>query len=190
MSTLATDLRGVFARHIQGATPIELLRIAERLLDEQPRPATPKRLPIAKGRFLRLDADREEVHDAAIDRWLVTWDRETDLVWTHALACGQVEHAKALEAAAAVRLFGSSAWLASEIRQTLTIIDYERCDPAVDPAYFRGPYDWLWTRTVAAAPSGFAWLVDLDGGGSDRSHQSAQGRVRAVLAGQQLGLGI
>jgi hypothetical protein len=44
--------------------------------------------------------------------------------------------------------------------------------------------DWTWTRTRAAAPSGSAWLVDLDFGLSNRSHQSAQGRVRAVLAGQ------
>jgi hypothetical protein len=37
---------------------------------------------------------------------------------------------------------------------------------------------------IAAAPSGYAWNVNLNNGNSNRSHQSNQGRVRAVLAGE------
>jgi hypothetical protein len=190
MNALAKDIRNVIARHVETASPADVLRIAEQLLDEAPRLEVVRPLTKAAGRFVRLDGDREPCA-ADNEEWLVTLDRETGLLWTHPLDCGDVPHAKAVGAAAAVRLFDSNDWLAPTIREQLSIVDYERCDPAVDPAYFRGPYGWHCTRTLSASsPSGYAWYVYLGYGGSDRNHQSFLGRVSAVVASQQLGLGI
>lgn len=116
----------------------------------------------------------------------------TGLIWTAAPLAGgkRYSHANALQDVAHVDLLGTKGWRLPTIQELLSIIDYGRCDPAVDPKHFKGPYDWTWSSTVAAAPSGHAWSVLLSAGSSGRSYQSAESQVLAVRAGQQFGLGI
>jgi hypothetical protein len=99
-----------------------------------------------------------------------------------------VNHADAMRAAGAVKLLGASDWRAPTIQERLSIVDYARIDPALDTDYFDGSSVWEWTGTIAAAPSEYAWVVNSDGGLSYRYPQSGRGYVRAVRAGQQLGL--
>jgi Protein of unknown function (DUF1566) len=147
--------------------------------------ATP---PKAIEAFTNLDAkgkpttgDHVAVHQGA-----------TGLIWTAApLEGGKgYNHANAIKAAADLDLLGSKGWRLPTIQELLSIVDYGRCDPAVDPKHFKGPYGWTWSSTVAAAPSGVAWSVYLYFGYSSRDYQSLESHVLAVRAGQQFGLGI
>lgn len=121
---------------------------------------------------------------------VAVFDRETKLVWlAEPLGGGKdFAHAEALKACATLDLMGFSDWRAPTIRELLSIVDYNRYDPAVDPAHFKGPSGWTWSSTLAKAPSGCAWGVGLDGGYSFRGSVGSRNRVRAVRAGQQLGL--
>ena len=121
-------------------------------------------------------------------------DARTGLIWTaEPLAGGDRNWKDAIAAAADCRLLGESDWRLPTIQELLSIVDYERWDPAVDPEYFRGPYGWTWSSTPvkgAKAPAGCAWFVDLYYGFAGSYGQSNRGRVRAVRAGQQLALGV
>lgn len=123
---------------------------------------------------------------------VAVFQAETGLIWTAAPLDGGKghSHANAGKAAAELTLLGSKGWRLPTIKELLSIVDYGRYDPAVDPKHFKGPYGWTWSATVAAAPSGAAWLVYLDGGGSYRYSQDSEFLVLAVRAGQQFGLGI
>ena len=137
-------------------------------------------------RFINLDASGKPTTGDHV----AVYQAETRLIWTAApLRDGaDLTHAEAIQAATEVRLLGHSDWRAPSVRELLSIIDYERFDPAVDPAHFKGPYGWTWTGTIAKAPAGCAWGVGLDVGGSDRDPQGDRGHALAVRAGQQLGL--
>lgn len=191
-SSLATDIRNLIVGRVQSADASEVLAIASAISANEPRvtplPAPARTMP--PDRFTRIGADGKPTLDAQ-DEWVAVYDAETDLTWTaEPLKCGEVTHAEALKAAAECRLLKASDWRAPTIRELLSIVDYDRCDPAVNPEFFKGPYSWHWSSTVAKAPAGYAWFVSLDGGGSSRSVQSYPYHVRAVRCGQQFNLGI
>ena len=137
-------------------------------------------------RFINLDASGKPTTGEHV----AVYQTETGLIWTAApLRDGaDLSHTEAVQAATEVRLLGHSDWRAPSIRELLSIIDYDRFDPAVDAAHFKGPYGWTWTGTTAKAPAGYAWYVGLDDGYSLRLHQDGRVRALAVRVGQQLGL--
>jgi hypothetical protein len=117
----------------------------------------------------------------------------TGLIWTAAPLNGgkDMNHADATKAAAGLDLLGAKDWRLATIQELLSIVDYERWNPAVDPAHFKGPYGWTWTSTLVkgeGAPSGYARGVFLYGGFSFWSLQDFHFQALAVRAGQQLGL--
>jgi len=122
---------------------------------------------------------------------VATYDSETKLTWTAApLPCGDVTWDQAAAKVKKLRLLGHSDWRLPTVKELISIIDYERFDPAVDPAFFKGPYGWTWSGTPAKSPSDCAWSVGLGGGFVYRFHQTYHLQVRAVRAGQPLGLGL
>ena len=134
-------------------------------------------------RFTRLDAngkpttgDHVAVHDAS-----------TGLTWSAGPLLGgkELTHADAMKACSDLDLMGHRDWRAPTIQELLSIVDYERFDPAVDTEVFKGPYGWTWSSTLAKSPAGYAWGVLLSLGGSGHGHQDNHSRVRAVRAGQQ-----
>ena len=188
MSTFRNDLQDLVSRHVARAPTQRLLRLVESLSGEEAAPA-PQMRDESLPRFINLGADGRPA--AAGAYWAAVYDTRTRLTWTRqALACGEVTHETAMAAARDVRLFGHEYWRAPTIQEQLSIIDYTRCDPAVDTAHFDGPAGWFWTSTLAAAPAGYAWYVDLGTGGSGRGYQGYHFLVRAVRAGQALELGI
>jgi hypothetical protein len=124
--------------------------------------------------------------------WTAVYIPAADFTVTRdTLPCGAVDWKRANAEAAAVTLFGRPDWRAlSHLEYVAHLIEDELYGPAIDTNYFtvQDRYQWEWTGT-AAAPSGGAWGVFLNGGDSYRSHQGGRGRVRAVLAGQPLGTG-
>lgn len=137
-------------------------------------------------RFINLDADGKPTTGDHV----AVYQTETDLIWTAApLRDGaDMTHAEAIRAPSALHLLGRKDWRSPVIRELLSIIDYDRCEPAVDPAHFKGPYGWTASATIAKAPAGYAWFVSLDGGISYRLHRVDLNHALAVCAGQQLGL--
>lgn len=115
-------------------------------------------------------------------------DTTTGLQWTRANVDEKAVNWKDAKAAAeAVRLGGHSDWRLPTIRELLTIVDYERKDPAIDPV-FKCDSAWYWTSTVAAAsPSDYAWVVHFGDGVSSWYGQGSEYQVRAVRAGQIVG---
>lgn len=147
---------------------------------------------IAGQRFTKLCADGTRWMDAQDGTHVAVHDAKTSLTWSAELVQGgkEMNHADAMKACLALDLLGKKDWRAPTIEELLSIVDYARCDPAVDPEFFKGPYGWTWSSTIAAAPAGFAWFVDLNDGNSNRSEQTGHDLVRAVRAGQSLDLGI
>jgi hypothetical protein len=140
----------------------------------------------AAGRFVNLGADGKP----ATSNHVAVFDRDMKLVWlAEPLQAGkEMAHADALKACTELDLMGFKDWRAPTIRELLSLVDYDRYDPAVDPAHFKGPYGWTWSSTLAKAPSGDAWYVSLGSGDSSRDSVDLPYHVRAVRAGQQLGL--
>ncbi len=139
-------------------------------------------------RFTKLWADGA----SSAGEHVAVHDAKTGLIWTaDPLQGGKgLIHPDAMKACADLDLLGHKDWRAPTIEELLSIVDYARVDPAVDQEFFKGPYDWTWSSTIAAAPAGCAWGVYLRGGGSLRGDQDFRGLVRAVRASQQLGLSV
>ncbi len=105
------------------------------------------------------------------------------------LPCGRKPWKEAMAAAEGATLCGDKCTRAMSRSEYAYILEDERAHPAVDGNYFRGPYGWEWTSTpYAGNPSGAAWFVNLDGGYSSWFNHSFGSLVRAVRAGQPLGL--
>lgn len=185
MNAFRSELHTLVARHVAAAPTERMLRLVETLAANE----SMLELPATAGaaRFTKLDANGKPM----VGEHVAVYDSVTDLTWL----AGPVEGSDrnwedSLKAAAAVRLFGHTDWRAPTIQEQLSIIDYGRCDPAVDTDLFKGPYGWAWTSTKAASPSGDAWGVYLDVGFAYRDRRGSRYRVRAVRVGQSLALGI
>lgn len=141
-------------------------------------------------RFTKLCADGSRWMDAQDGEHVAVHDAKTGLTWSAEPVQGGKEfnHADALKASTDLNLLGTKDWRAPTIEELLSIVDYTRYDPAVDSDYFKGPYGWTWSSTPYKGPEGCAWYVLLLNGLSNFTDQTYQGRVRAVRAGQQLGL--
>jgi hypothetical protein len=194
--SLEQGLRGLINLHLQRATPAQLLDLVEGMIDaERPiilpqcwRAASPAPAPVpAQGsRFTRLAADGTPMV-CSKDEHVAVHDAETGLIWS-ADSLGEANWADAKKLTAGCQLMGKEDWRLPTVKELLSLIDYERYDPAVVPDFFRGSFGWTWSSTAAKHPSGYAWFVDLDGGYSGRGNVDSPGRVRAVRAGQSLGL--
>ncbi len=87
-------------------------------------------------------------------------------------------------------------WRTPTVEEAFLIVDRTNPKCTLDPNFFPDAhgYEWTWTSTVDAeieeddegepCPSGYAWIVYLGLGSSDRYDQGNRYRVRAVRAGQ------
>lgn len=188
MNAFKTELHELVARHVAAAPAPKMLRLVEALTtDTEATPAPAAALLDVRPRFVKLDAKGQPTAGDHV----AVYDHTTDLVWTAEPLGGGKEytHADAMKACEALELISATkGWRAPTIQELLSIVDYTRCEPAVDSDCFKGPYAWTWSSTVAASPSGCAWLVALNDGGSYRYYQDSHLLVLAVRAGQSLDL--
>ena len=126
---------------------------------------------------IRFTVDGDTVHDA-----------RTGLIWSRAtLPAGRRNWKDAQKAAATCTLGGFSDWRLPTVQELLSIVDYERTQPAIDPV-FECEDSWYWTGTpCAGSPSFYAWLVSFRYGYSGWGYQGLEGFVRAVRPGQLIG---
>jgi hypothetical protein len=154
--------------------------------------ATRKKSPSAKSapiRFVKLDAQSNELQIDAKD-WVQVLDKQTNLIWPREASEDRKSFKDAKAYAESLKLAGAF-WRLPTITELLTLVDYGRCDPAIDTDFFTCKPNFHWTSTPAAyAPSGCAWLVDFDDGSSYWNFHNSEFFVRPVRsAGQQLALG-
>ena len=134
-------------------------------------------IALGSGATKRFTVDGDTVRDA-----------RTGLIWSRAtLSGGRRNWKDAQTAAAACTLGGFSDWRLPTVQELLSIVDYERTEPAIDPM-FECEDSWYWTSTpLASSPSDCAWLVDFSDGHSNWGGQDYEGFVRAVRPGQLIG---
>jgi len=177
MNSLSYDLRAVIETHVRKASPQQVLAIAAALYDQAPDDSGAGAAPSTAANS-RFTVQGDMVYDA-----------QTNLTWTRKLVSAETSnHADAMKAAAAVRLGGFTDWRAPTIQERLSIVDYERSEPAIDTSVFESPSSgWEWTSTPYKPSPGDAWLVGFNNGHSGAAHRDGyDGFVRAVRPGQFL----
>ncbi len=168
---LLAALRNTIIQRVQQASVPEILSITGSICgngkDHAPAPARP-------------DGPRFQLDSATV------LDTTTGLRWTReTVAGGRRNWADAHKAAAAVDLYGFTDWRLPTIKELLTLVDYERYEPAIDTSVFQCEPSWYWTSTPAASsPADYAWLVNFSYGNALWLHQGSDGFVRAVRASQ------
>ena len=175
MHTLSNELRGVIEARLRSASPHQVLAIASALCAQEIEIASPSAL--AHDVQSRFTVDGDTVHDAL-----------TGLVWTReTLAGGRRKWADAKRVAADCRIGGFTDWRLPTIKELLSIVDYERSQPAID-SVFQCESAWYWSATpLASSPSDCAWGVVFAFGCSYWGDQGVEGFVRAVRPGQIVG---
>ena len=124
---------------------------------------------------------------SSVPRWCplrdgLVQDLQTGLVWSQTLACGRVNHAKAVQAAADLRFGGHTDWRLPTIQELLGLVDYSRSDPAIDKKMFPGTESaFYWSSTpYAPNPADYAWGVGFNYGFSYYYNRDNDYNVRAV----------
>jgi hypothetical protein len=130
-------------------------------------------------RFTKLDdAGAELPADAAT--WSQVLDRETNLVWLADPLPKMLTHKKAMDATAKCDV-GGQAWRAPTIREQLSLVDYDRFNPAINTGFFRSPSDWFWASSPAAwSPASYAWFVNFNNGNANLNPHDNKAFVRPV----------
>jgi Protein of unknown function (DUF1566) len=108
-------------------------------------------------------------------------DLDTDLIWTRT-SLGKFNWKDAQETASRPSIVGV-AWRLPTIQELLTLVDYERRNPAIDPI-FKCESDWYWASTLRAGLLPYyyydAWCVYFGDGASSYDPQNSENSVRAV----------
>jgi hypothetical protein len=165
--------------HIAAPTMKELLSAASDLCQGH------AKLPEAKLQVLEIPTGPRFQVDGD-----VVLDRTTGLEWSREnVPGGRMNWAAAKEACATLTVGGHSDWRLPTIRELLTLVDYERHEPAIDTDAFKCESSYYWTSTPAhSSPGVYAWVVDFGGGSADWGGQDGDFCVRAVRASQSLDL--
>jgi hypothetical protein len=135
-------------------------------------------------RFTLLDAQGAPLAaESDLTTAVAVLDNTTNLIWSRDNVGGQrMTLDEANTACAALDLAGATDWRVPIVRELLTLVDYERCDPAIDiDAFPSAQSRAYWTITPAAwSPSSYAWYVYFDYGYAYLNHRLSKLCVRAV----------
>ena len=117
-----------------------------------------------------------------IDNGDTITDTATGLEWTKADT--KATWQAGLDWCAALRTGGHAGWRMPTIRELLTLVDYERVNPAADPALGvqSGNY---WSSSTYQYSPGNAWLVDFYDGDTSAGTKTNSYYVRGVRAGSR-----
>jgi hypothetical protein len=112
----------------------------------------------------------------------VVVDGTTRLMWQRQVPAGGHDWAQAGAYCACLQLGGHDDWRLPTRIELVSLVDYTRAFPAIDPAAFPDtPSEWFWTSTERADEPASAWFVYFENG---YSHHHAKDepswRVRCV----------
>jgi hypothetical protein len=137
-------------------------------------------------RFVKLDNTGAELSSNTLI-WAQVLDRSTGLIWTAEGNDACLSWMDAKTSAAGVHVGGRDDWRLPTITELLSIVDYERFEPAVDTNFFRAQRSFYWTASpVAAAPVEFAWLIGFGSGNCLIDFQSYRAYARWVRFADRL----
>jgi hypothetical protein len=146
-NALIIDLREIILHRVKTAPLRELLDLSE----------SPKLDAFTSQE--RFECDRFEVDDD------IVIDHQTGLTWLRDyVPGGKRSWQESVDSAAALDVRGWK-WRAPTIKELLSIVDYERSDPAFNTDVFKGGSDWVWSSTpLKADPGVCAWGVGFSFG--------------------------
>lgn len=175
MQTLEQDLRALIGRHAEAVVRREIISIASSMREGEQSTA---------GATVELLPDERFIVNAG----MVT-DQRTGLTWSQEnVPGGERKWAEAQKACIEFELGGFSDWRLPSIRELLTIVDYERHEPAIDIA-FKCDSAWYWTSTpYHGSPGVVAWVVSFGSGNASWLNQDYGYLVRAVRSSQSFDL--
>lgn len=190
MTSLAHKLQDLIVEHVKQASPDEMARIVGSFAGANGAAEIPlhRDAPsvVMGGRFWKIGADGRQILDAQDGDHVAVYDAMWNLTWSRANVGDRRMNWKDADAACReLDLAGHRDWRLPTVRELLSIVDYERHEPAIDTNFFRCDSDWYWTSTpVAASPAGYAWIVYFYYGSSGWASRVNDGFVRAVRPGQ------
>jgi hypothetical protein len=112
----------------------------------------------------------------------VVLDRVTHLMWQRQVPVDTHDWEQATAYCACLRLAGHDDWRLPTRIELVSLVDYTRSFPAIDPQAFPDtPSEWFWTSSIRADDPGSAWFVYFENGYSHH-HQKDEPtyRVRCV----------
>ena len=80
----------------------------------------------------------------------------------------------------ALSLGGYSDWRLPNKKELLSIVDYDKYDPAIDTVFTHTASDYYWSSTTHAGYTDLAWFVFFGNGFTDYSGKSDDYYVRCV----------
>jgi hypothetical protein len=112
----------------------------------------------------------------------VVVDRVTRLMWQRQVAPGGHDWAQAGAYCACLQLAGHDDWRLPTRIELVSLVDYTRSFPAIDPQAFPDtPGEWFWTSTERADETENAWFVYFENGYSHHHEKDEPNyRVRCV----------
>ncbi len=106
-------------------------------------------------------------------------DKETGLMWAKAGSEKELNFEGAKNYCKNLKLAKHKDWRLPTIKELISIIDYEKYRPAIDPI-FQCESSWYWSGTKFAVDSGCAWIVSFGNGSVGWGYRSYYGYVRPV----------
>lgn len=115
-----------------------------------------------------------------------TYEDENGLMWQAKGPRTKMTWGEAKEYCANLRLKGFSDWRLPTIEELLSIVDFNRYDPAIDIEHFPCTISsYYWTSSICAGSINDAWLVSFYYGHGSGSNKSGSYYVRAVRTEQK-----
>lgn len=118
----------------------------------------------------------------------VVVDHKTGLMWQRKPAIEYMDWYDALSHARQLSLRFHGDWRLPTIRELVSIVDYERCFPAINREAFEvspGPrFDMYWSSTSHARSSARAWYVNFENGHVCIANKAFDFYVRCVRGGK------
>jgi hypothetical protein len=108
-------------------------------------------------------------------------DSVTQLTWQRRLSDLTYSWDEARSYCACLTLGGYDDWQVPSRVELVSIVDFTRQDPALDPVAFPDtPFEWFWSSSTVAGEDGLAWYVAFWDGNTHSSTTDSSYRVRCV----------
>jgi hypothetical protein len=111
----------------------------------------------------------------------VVLDSVTQLTWQRQLSDRTYSWSEARSYCSCLTLGGYDDWQVPSRVELVSIVDFTRQDPALDPLAFPDtPFEWFWSSSTVAGEDGLAWYVAFWDGNTHSSTTDSSYRVRCV----------